>query len=84
MKAPVWALQDAKARFSSLVEQACTVGPQHVTRRGRPAVVVVAETEYTHLVAGAGSLVDFLRQSPLAEVELDLQRDRDTGREVDL
>jgi prevent-host-death family protein len=80
----VWALQDAKARFSSLVEQACTEGPQHVTRRGQPAVVVVAAAEYSHLVAGAGSLVHFLRQSPLTEVELELQRDRDTGREVAL
>jgi prevent-host-death family protein len=84
MSISVWALQDAKAHFSLLVDQACTKGPQHVTRRGRPAVVVVAEADYSQLVAGSGSLVDFFRQSPLAEVELEVQRDLDTGRGVEL
>jgi len=30
------------------------------------------------------SLVQFLQQSPLAGVEIDLQRDKDTGRDIDL
>ncbi|MBP8132561.1 MAG: type II toxin-antitoxin system prevent-host-death family antitoxin [Candidatus Hydrogenedentes bacterium] len=30
-----WQLQDAKNRFSEVVEKAVAEGPQHVTRRGR-------------------------------------------------
>jgi hypothetical protein len=30
------------------------------------------------------SIVQFLRESPLVGVELDLERDNDTGRDVDL
>ena len=37
-----WALQDAKAHFSDVVEQARRKGPQTVTRRGQAAVMVVA------------------------------------------
>ena len=44
-----WALQDAKNRFSELVNAALAGEPQRVTRRGQPAVVVVATEEYERL-----------------------------------
>ena len=44
-----WPLQDAKNRFSAVVDAALAGEPQHVTRRGRPAVVVLAVTEYERL-----------------------------------
>ncbi len=44
-----WSLQDAKNRFSALVNAALTGEPQRVTRRGQPAVVVLAEEEYERL-----------------------------------
>jgi prevent-host-death family protein len=37
-----WQLQDAKNRFSEVVDEALRSGPQVVTRRGRPVVVVVS------------------------------------------
>ena len=44
-----WQLQDAKNRFSAVVEAALTGEPQEVTRRGKPVVVVVAFEEYQRL-----------------------------------
>jgi antitoxin Phd len=44
-----WLLQDAKAQFSALVDAALNGQPQHVTRRGKAAVVVVSEVEYARL-----------------------------------
>ena len=44
-----WALQDAKNKFSALVNAALAGEAQRVTRRGRPAVVVVSEEEYERL-----------------------------------
>ena len=41
-----WALQDAKNRFSALVDAALRGEPQTVTRRGAPAVVVLAVDDY--------------------------------------
>jgi prevent-host-death family protein len=44
-----WRLQDAKAQFSQVVEAALQGEPQHVTRRGRDAVVVLSEVSYRRL-----------------------------------
>lgn len=44
-----WSLQDAKNRFSAVVDAALGGAPQRVTRRGRPAVVVLAADEYERL-----------------------------------
>ena len=44
-----WQLQEAKNRFSAVVEAALTGEPQEVTRRGKPVVVVLAYEEYQRL-----------------------------------
>lgn len=44
-----WPLQDAKNRFSALVNAALAGNPQRVTRRGKPAVVVLAVQDYERL-----------------------------------
>ena len=63
-----WQLQDAKNRFSAVVEAALAGDPQHVTRRGKPAVVVLAVDEYERLrsleKANAPSFVDLLLAIP--------------------
>jgi antitoxin Phd len=81
MKA-VWALQDAKNRFSELVDQAVQEGPQIVTRRGKETVVVLSMQEFRKLTTTQDSLIAFFRDSPLVGVALDVTRDMDTGREV--
>ena len=44
-----WSLQDAKNRFSAVVNAALDGSPQMVTRRGVPAVVVLAVDDYQRL-----------------------------------
>lgn len=79
-----WPLQDAKNRFSEVVERALRDGPQVVTRRGKEAVVIVSAEEYRKSRAPSETLFEFLRKSPLRGVRLDLRRSRDTGRRIDL
>jgi prevent-host-death family protein len=43
-----WSVQDAKNRFSAVVE-AARRSPQTVTKHGKPAVVVVSAAEYARL-----------------------------------
>ena len=81
---PKWALQDAKNRFSELVDTAAREGPQTITRRGRDAAVLLSVDQFRKLTSAGNSLVDFLRGSPLKGMALDVSRDRDTGREVKL
>ena len=59
-----WALQDAKNRFSEVVQRASREGPQTVTVRGRPAAVVISAAEYESLVGSRPSLVDDLLSGP--------------------
>ena len=79
-----WQLQDAKNRFSELVETTLKAGPQVVTRRGADAVVVVAIDTYRELTRPKGSLLAFFANSPLRGARLDLTRDSDTGRSIRL
>lgn len=44
-----WSLQDAKNHFSTVVEAAVSGEPQLVTKRGKPAVVVLSVAEYERL-----------------------------------
>ncbi len=80
----VWQLQEAKNRFSEVVNKAITEGPQTVTRHGEEIVVVLSKAEYNRLKKSQGSLVDFFRQSPLVGVELDLERDQSLPRDIPL
>ena len=77
-------MQDAKAQLSEVVRRARNEGPQRVTTRGSDAVVVLSEEEYRRLTersAKRPKLSEILRNSPLSE--LDLTREKDTGRDVD-
>lgn len=82
-----WQLQTAKARFSELFRLALSQGPQWVTRHGKESVVVVPAEQFRQLTARSRqprSLVKFFAESPLARALLQLERQRDYGRAVDL
>ena len=82
-----WQLHIAKAKFSEVFRLARTEGPQRITRQGKEGVVMISEEQYHRLTVKSRqpkSIVQFFRESPLVGVELDLERDKDTGRDVDL
>ena len=84
---PDWQLQTAKAKFSELFRLARTQGPQRVTRQGKEGVVIIADEQYNRLIHKSRqpkSIVQFFRESPLVGVELDLERDQDPGRDIEL
>ena len=80
----VWPLQEAKNRLSKLVDEAKKHGPQVIRRHGVEEAVVLSMDDYVRLMKPKESLVDFLKTSPLAGSELEVERSRDPGRAVDL
>ena len=80
----IWQLQDAKSKFSQLVDRTLTQGVQIVTRRGKKAVVLIPFEEYERLTRQAGSLAQFLLASPLSGSELTIERDRSMPRNVEV
>jgi prevent-host-death family protein len=82
-----WQLQDAKARFSELVRKAREQGPQHVSVRGEPAVVLMSEEDFSRLTSARPSIVDHILQGerwPDDVVDAINARSGDTGRDVEL
>ncbi len=75
MNTKTWSLQDAKNRFSAVVDAALTGSAQFVNRRGRAAVVVVSADEYERLRRAergeAASLGDLLLAMPQDDGEFE-------------
>jgi antitoxin Phd len=79
----VWQIQDAKAHFSEVIARACRDGPQMITRHGTERAVVLSIEDYRALVARKPDFVAHLLGGPKVE-EFSIERDRDTGRDIEL
>jgi prevent-host-death family protein len=80
-----WQLQEAKQKFSELVQRPLEEGPQVVTRHGEEVVVVVPVEECRRM-RGNGEKMDFkefLMSAPDLSV-LDLERPKGFPRDVEL
>jgi antitoxin Phd len=64
-----WQVQDAKARFSELLDATTKQGPQVVTRRGVETVVLVPIGQWKQLQKAARSGLKALLLSPDARCE---------------
>lgn len=76
----MWNLETAKSRLSALVADALAGRPPHVSRRGKPAVVMLSEADYSAFKQAARQergrfaehLLDFLaeaQRNPLPRAE---------------
>jgi prevent-host-death family protein len=80
-----WQIQEAKNKFSRVVENAVNDGPQIITKRGVEVAIVLSLADYQKMMASRGKLSTFFRDSPLVGVELDLTRDKgDARQDLDL
>ena len=80
-----WKLEDAKARLSEVVRLASIDGPQLVTVRGKEAAVILDPETYRRLLPATEKelpLSEFLRGLSALR-EIDIERERDTGREIE-
>ena len=92
MKSSTWQLQEAKNRFSEVVELARTKGAQTITKHGKPVAVVVEIGEFRNLEPAKRakkkrSLIEHLRACPAPEIFKYLEESRrepDYGRTIDL
>jgi prevent-host-death family protein len=79
-----WAIAEAKARFSEMIDCALTDGPQTITRKGQKAVVVVSNEEWQRKTKRRGNLAEFFAASPFRSSDLKIKRSKDQPRAVDL
>lgn len=69
-----WPVQDAKARFSELLQASLTQGPQLVTKRGTEAAVLVPAQEWRQLTARARPGFKALLLAPEARTDLPIPK----------
>jgi len=79
----VWQMQDAKARLSEVVTRACREGPQTITRHGTERAVILSIEDFRRLTARRPDFRAHLLGGPKVE-DFSVDRDRDTGRDVEL
>ncbi|MBW8728772.1 MAG: type II toxin-antitoxin system Phd/YefM family antitoxin [Inquilinus limosus] len=78
-----WQVQEAKARFSEVVEKARTEGPQTITRHGRERAVLLSIEDYRALLSRQTDVRELLLGGPKVD-DFSVERDRDVGREIAL
>jgi len=77
----VWQLEEAKKKLNRVVENAVEQGPQIIIKHGVETAVVLSYDAYKKMMPSQKKLSSFFRDSPLAGVELDLERDKTGVRE---
>jgi prevent-host-death family protein len=79
-----WSVAEAKARFSQLVEQAQSKGPQTITKHGVVTAVLVSAQEWNRKTKRTGNLAEFFANSPLRNSGIKIARKKDRSRKVDV
>ena len=77
-----WPINDAKNRFSELLEDATAKGPQVITRHGAERAVVLSISEYRSLTAHKPDFKDYLLGGPKLD-DFMVERDTSVGRTID-
>jgi prevent-host-death family protein len=67
-----WPVQDAKARFSELLETCLRDGPQLVTRRGEKAAVLVPAAQWQRLTASSKPTLKDLLLSDVGRFDMEI------------
>lgn len=78
----MWQLQEAKAHFSELINEVEEGSYHTITKNGRPVAIVISKTEFEKTCQFKNSLLDFFRESPLSDLDLDIKRNKDFGRDI--
>jgi prevent-host-death family protein len=77
---PTWKVQEAKARFSELLEKANAEGPQVIARHGKDRAVVLSVQEYRKLKAKQPDFRDWILAMP--KVDLKIRRSKERPRRI--
>ena len=75
-----WQLAEAKNKFSEVMTEALTSGPQRIRRRDQ-VVIVLSEADYQRLTGERVTLTNYLLAGPDLS-GLDMDRDASPMREI--
>lgn len=73
-----WQLQEAKAKFSHLVNCVASA-PQFISKYGKESAVLISIKDYQKMTK-QDNIADFFINSPVKGLNVDLERDKSLGR----
>ena len=79
-----WQVNQARNHLSEVLDQAESQGPQIITHHGKERAVVLSMDSYSSLKAKhKPDFITYLLSGPKFN-DFDIERDSDTGREIEL
>ena len=82
MKNNTWQIQNAKNRFSEVIKKAIKGKPQLITKNGVPVAYIININTYNKKILSKVSKKYSLLNRPHKDINLDLNRDKDSGRDI--
>lgn len=79
-----WQYQEAKAKLSQVMDQVQEKGVQVIIRNRKEVYIVLSKEKYDEFVRPKMSIIDFFLNAPCPEIDLDLKRNQELPREIDL
>lgn len=76
-----WQLQEAKSKLSQVINLAVKESPQLITKSGKPIAYIVSAKSYDK--EHGQSILETLLLSPHKDIELELERSKDTPRDIE-
>lgn len=76
-----WQVQEAKSKFSELMEKAEAEGPQVITRNGKDRTVMISIDAYREKFEPEDSIIEYLLGGPKFDDFL-VERNPELGRDV--
>ena len=77
-----WQLQEAKSRFSHVIELAIADSPQLITRNGKPVAYIISTEAYEDLKKP--SIKSTLLNQPHKDLNISWDRNKELPRDIDL
>ena len=82
MTTKTWQLQEAKNKLSQVIDLAIKESPQLITKNGKAAVYIVSAETFQN--KAKPSIKSTLLSRPHKEITIEWERNRDTGRDIEL
>ena len=77
-----WQIQEAKARFSELIDTVLEKGIQKITKSGQEVAVILSLEEFKRYEQSKESLIEFFKNAPCQDVDLEIERNKTHARKV--
>jgi len=80
----IWQLQEAKVKFSEVINKAIKHDPQVITKHGVETAFVISSEEYKRLKQKKSKISQFFKSSPITDVYFENERNKDYSRGIKL